>query len=143
MVVVGAARLDVHRASGLDREPLQGVWEQRDREPADPLTREGELDLGVRPPDEVDGGGGTRLVHRHDRGAVARHALTTAEGLLQGAPERRQDVLDRVVLVDVEISTRDALEVEPRVECEQREQMVEKPDPREGLSSGRFRRDRA
>ena len=46
-----------------------------------------------------------------------------------GAPERGEHVLDRVVLVDVEVAARDAVEIEPGVEGEQRQQVVEKPDP--------------
>ena len=46
-----------------------------------------------------------------------------------GAAERGKDVLDRVVLVDVEIAAGDAVEVESGVEGKQREQVVEEADP--------------
>ena len=114
VVVVGAGRLDVNRAACLHREPLERVREKREGEAADPLAGEGERDLGVRPPDEVDRGRGPRLVHRDDGRAVARDPLARAERLLQGAPERGEDVLDRVVLVDVEIAARNAVEIEAR-----------------------------
>ena len=48
VVVVLARRLDVHRAARLDREPLERVREQRQREPADAVAAERERDLGVR-----------------------------------------------------------------------------------------------
>ena len=129
VMVVGAGRLDVHGAAGLHREPLERVRQQREGEAADALAREGERDLGVRAPDEVDGRRRAGLVHRHDGRAVARDSLARAERLLDGAAERGEDVLDRVVLVDVEVAAGDAVEVEPGVEGEQRQQVVEKPDP--------------
>ena len=43
--------------------------------------------------------------------------------------EGRQDVLDGVVLVDVEITAGDAVEIEARVERQQRQEMVEEADP--------------
>ena len=84
-------------------------------------------------PDEVDGSEGARLVHRDDRGAVAREALARAECLLRRRAERGQDVLDRVVLVDVDVAARDTVEVEAGVEGEQREEMVEEADPRRDM----------
>ena len=75
VVIVGAGRLDVHRAAGLHGESLERVGEERQREPPDALAGERERDLGVRAPDEVDGSEGARLVHRDDRGAVPREAL--------------------------------------------------------------------
>ena len=38
VVVVLAGGLDVHRAAGLDREPLERVRQQRQREPADAVA---------------------------------------------------------------------------------------------------------
>ena len=83
----------------------------------------------MRAADEVDGGHGAGLVHRHDGRAVACDSLAAAERLLDGAAECGQHVLDRVVLVDVEIASGDAVEVEAGVEGEQREKVVEEADP--------------
>ena len=84
----------------------------------------------MRAPDEIDGGRRARLVHRHDGRAVAGDTLARAEGLLQRVPERGEHILDRVMLVDVEIATGNAGEVEPGMESEQREQVVEEADAR-------------
>ena len=50
------------------------------------------------------GGRCPRLVHRDDRRPVARDALARAKRLREGGAERREDVLDGVVLVDVEVT---------------------------------------
>ena len=50
-------------------------------------------------------------------------------------PSAASDVLDRVVLVDVEVAAGDAVEIEAGVEREQREQMVEEADPRRDVRS--------
>ena len=104
-------------------------------EAADTLAGEGERDLGVRPPDEIDGGRGPCLVHRDDGRAVARDPLSRAERLLEGAAEGGEDVLDGVVLVDVEIAARDAIEIEAGVEGQQRQEMVEEADSRRDVRS--------
>ena len=88
-----------------------------------------ELDLGVRPADEVDRRGRERLVHRHRRRAVARDAGTVAERSRERVAERGEDVLDRVVLVDVEVAAGEQLEVEAAVEGEERQQVIEEADP--------------
>ena len=129
MVVVLAARLDVQRDPGLHREALQRVREQRERETADAFPREGEVDLGVRAPDEVDRGCRPRLVHRHGRRAVARDAGAAVERLAERVAEPGEDVLDRVMLVHVEVAAGEELEVEAAVEAELREQVVEEADP--------------
>ena len=129
MVVVGPVRLDVDRATGLHREPLERVRKQREREPSDPLAVEGQRDLGVRAPDEVDRRGRACLVHRHDGRAIAGDPLPCSQRLGHGGPERGENVFDRVVLIDLEVATGDTVEIEPRVKGEQREQVVEKPDP--------------
>ena len=87
---------------------------QGEGEPTDPLAGERERDLGVRPPDEVDGRGRARLVHRHRRRPVARDPLPVAERLGQRVAERGEDVLDGVVLVHVDVAAREQLEVERR-----------------------------
>ena len=51
-----------------------------------------------------------------------------AERPAQRRAECGEDVLDGVVLVDVDVAARVELEVEPRVEGEQREQVVEEAD---------------
>ena len=118
----------MEREAALHRQPLERVREQRRREPADPVAGEDELDLGVRAADEVDRRGRERLVHRHRRRAVACDSGTVAERARERVAERGEDVLDRVVLVDVEVAAGEQLEVEAAVEGEERQQVIEKAD---------------
>ena len=125
------------RAGGLHGEAPQRVREQRQGQPADALARKRERDLGVRPPDEVDRCGRARLVHRHSRRPIARDALPIAERLRKRVPERCEDVLHRVMLVDVEVAPRQELEVHAGVERPECQQVVEEPDA--GLTAGTAR----
>ena len=129
-MVVRAGGGDVDRAPGLHGEALQRVRQQREREAADALAGERERDLCVRPPDEVDGRGCARLVHRDRRRPVASNALPVAERLGQSVAERSENVLHGVVLVHIEVTARDELEIEAGVERPEREQVVEEPDAR-------------
>ena len=129
-MVVLARRVDVQREARLHRKALQRVRQQRDREPANTFAAEREPHLRVRTADEIHGCGRAGLVHRHGRRAVARDALPAGEGGRERVPERGEHVLDEVVLVDVEVAARDELEVEPAVEGQQRQQVVEEADLR-------------
>ena len=83
----------------------------------------------MRPPHQVDGGGGLRLVHGHHGRAVAIQTVPGAECVAQGGAECREDVFDEVVLVDLEISAGQELEVGACLEREQGQQVVEESDP--------------
>jgi hypothetical protein len=128
VVVVLAGGLDVERQPCLDREPLERVRQEGDRELADAVAAEGERYLGVRTADEVDGGRGSGFVHRHGRGAVAGDARSAVERVGNPVPERGEDVLDGVVLVDVEVAAGEQFEVEAAVKRKQGEQVVEEAD---------------
>src|SRR5262245_15756179 len=111
MVVVRTACLEMQGELGLDREPLERVREQRDGEGADEATAESERDLRVRAADEVDGGSRARLVHRHGCGAVPVYPLSAVERSVERIAECGEHVLDRVVLVHLEVSTGQDLEI--------------------------------
>src|SRR5205814_7709254 len=96
----------------------------------DALAAEGEPDLRVRPPNEIDGRARPRLVHRDDRRAEPSDEASLAQRLRERVAERGEHVLRRVVLVDVEIAGGDALQVERAVPGEQLEQVVEEADAR-------------
>ena len=69
-------------------------------------TRTLEIDDRVRPAAEIDGRDGERLVHRHHEVAGAVDAAAVAERRRDGLAERDAEVLDRVVLIDVEVAGR-------------------------------------
>ena len=63
-----------------------------------------ERQLGVRAAAEVDGGACERVVHRHDRVAVARDAAPVAERRVERLAERERRVLGRVVVAGLEVA---------------------------------------
>ena len=82
----------------------------------------------MRPPAEIDCGDRQRFVHRHHEVAGAVDAAAVAERLRHGLAERDADVLDRVMLIDVEVARCAQLEIEAAVTREQLEHVIEKPD---------------
>ena len=96
---------------------------------ADPLAPERQIDHRVRPAADVDDRRREGLVHR-DRGvAEAGDARPVAEGGGERRAEDKGDVLDRVVLVDVEVAVRLDVEIEQAVVGERPEQVVVETDP--------------
>ncbi len=103
MVVAPRARKMERRARG-PREGLEGMLDELERQPADPLAAERQIDHRVRPATDVDDGPGQRLVHRDRRLAEPADPGTVAERLREGSPEHERHVLDGVVLVDIEVA---------------------------------------
>ena len=66
-----------------------------------------------------------------------------AERLLEGLPEHEPDILDRVVIVDVDVALGLDRQVEEPVLGEQRQHVVEKRDPGADLRHAACRRSRA
>ena len=83
-----------------------------------------ERELGERPPAEIDGRAGERVVHRHDRVAVARDPAPVAERPVERLAERERGVLDGVVVAGLEVAGALDDEVEPGVEGELLEEVV-------------------
>src|SRR5690606_1245160 len=104
------------------------------RQLADALARERPFEHEVRPAAEVDRDLGGRLVHRQQE-AVASDAALIAERALERLAERERDVLDRMVLVDVEVAAAFDLEREPAVLADLLEHVIEEADagPRDRL----------
>ena len=86
-----------------------------------------ERELGGGPAAEIDGGAGERVVHRHDRVAVARDAAAVAERAVERLAERERRVLGGVVLARLEVAGRLEHEVEAGVEGELLEEVVVEP----------------
>ena len=58
----------------------------------------------VGPSSKIDCAGGQRLVHRQREVAVAADAGPVAQGLAHGLPQADAHVLDRVMLIDVQVA---------------------------------------
>ena len=119
---------DVEVAQRICSEGLPEVFDQFAVEFADLLCRElGTEDHEVTAA-EVDRGGDERLFHRKREMSVASNALLVTDCLLDRLAQADSDVLDRVVLVDVEVTVGSYLQVEYSVPREEFEHMVEEAD---------------
>ncbi len=117
------------RGAGGPGKRLERVLDELERELADALAPEGQVDHGIRPPAEVDDGARQRLVHRHPGIAEAADPGPIAERGAERAAEDEGDVLDRVVLIDRQVTVGPDLEVEQAVMAERAEQVVPEADP--------------
>ena len=99
-------------------------------------------DGAERPAGDVDRAGGARLVHRHDRVAVAADPGAVAERLVERLAEHDPGVLDRVVGAGLEVAADLHAEAQPPVAREQLEHVVEEPDAGGDLLLARCRRGR-
>ena len=97
----------------------------------------------ARPAAEVDGRARERVVHRHDRVAVARDPAAVAERRVERLAERERRVLGRVVLAGLEVADALEHEVEPGVEGELLEQVVVEAGAGRDAHAARRRRGRA
>ena len=98
------------------------------RERAERLAREAELDHRARPSGQVHHGARERLVQRRVGRAEARDAAPFAERLIERLAEREAAVLDRVVIVDLEVAPAFQGQIEAGVPGQRAEHVVEEAD---------------
>ena len=110
-------------------EAVEEVVHQLRLQVADHAHAHFQINDGVRAATEIDGGHGQRFIHRHDEVASAVDPLAIAEGFEHRLTQHDADVLDRVMLIDVEIAGRSERQVEAAVPCEQLEHVVEEANP--------------
>ena len=82
----------------------------------------------MRPAAEVERDHGERLVHRHDEVPGAVDAAAVAERLRDRFAQRDAKILDRVVLIDVEVARGAHVEVERAMLREQLQHVIEETD---------------
>ena len=128
------AAADVERGAGGPGERLEGVLDQLERESTGMEAAEREVDDRIGSAADVDHGGRDRLVHRHRALAEAGDPGPVAERLGERRAEDERDVLDRVVLVDLEVAVGVDGEVEQAVVGERAQQVVVEADP--GVDAG-------
>ena len=131
VVVVPAVEhgeVEVH--PGVLGEAIKEVPHHLRREVADGGAVEGGVEHEVEPAGEVDGAAGQRLVHRHERVAVAVDVGLVAERFGERLPERDAHVLDGVVVVHVQVALAADGEAEAAVAREEVEHVVEEADAR-------------
>ena len=134
VMVVAAGAAQVERRAGGPGERLERVLDELERQAAGALAAERQVDDRVRPAADVDDGGRERLVHRHGALAEAGDPGPVAERLGERGAEDERDVLDRVVLVDLEVAVGVDRQVEQAVVGERAEQVVVEADA--GVDAG-------
>src|SRR6056297_493342 len=127
--VVGilSAQIDVQ---GAFERLGQGCEEMRDHfsvQAADRLAREGPVEDKGRTAGEVDGDPGQRFVHRQGE-AIAADAGAIAKRTMQGLTKGECAVLDRVVLVDVQVTGAIEFQAEAAVSGNLLEHVIEESD---------------
>ncbi len=124
-------------------ERLEGMLDELGRQGPDPLPAEGDVDDGVRPPADVEDRRREGFVHRHRRVAEAADPGSIAERLGHGTAQDKGDVLDRVVLVHLEVAGHPDGQVEEAVMRERSEQVVVEAHAGAGRPRPPSRRGRA
>src|SRR5690606_36777686 len=127
VVRIVAAQPDMDIRAERLGERAEEMRHELGRQAADPLARERALEDEIGPPAEVDRDLRVRLVHRQQE-AVTADAVLVAERALQRIDERERDLLDRVMLVDLEIAVAFNLEREAAVLADLLEHMVVEAD---------------
>ena len=128
MVIVAPGAGEVERDARRPRERFERVLDELERQAADPLAAERQVDHGVRTAADVDDRVGERLVHRDRALPEPGDPGSIAERLGERRAEDERDVLDRVVLVDLEVAVGADGEVEQAVVGERAEQVVVEAD---------------
>src|SRR3954469_4526772 len=108
------------------REALEEVLHQLCLQIPDEARLHAQVDDRVRASGEIDRGDGERLVHRHHEIAGAIEPSARPERRRHGFAERDAHVLDGVMLIDVEISSRLQRQVERAMTSEEFQHVVEK-----------------
>src|SRR5579863_102579 len=136
LVVIGAPvrHLQVQVGAYTRSESLEEVFEQVDIKIAYALAarrsagkrRCAEYEIGA--PAQVDGGERQRLIHGHHKVAGAVDPLLRTERQAQRLAEHDAGVLNRVMLIDVEVAARLEFQVKPAVPREKLKHVVEKAD---------------
>ena len=128
MRVAAVVQRDVQVAQAVGRQRLPEVFDQLTVELPDLRGGERGREHQVVAPAQVDGAGHERLFHRQREVAVAADARLVAQRLLDGLADADADVLDRVVLVDLQVARGAHRQVDGRVPGQQREHVVEEAD---------------
>ncbi len=79
----------------------------------------------IRAPADIDHRRAQRLVERHRRAAEAPDSRTIAQRLAKRASEHQADILDRVMVVNLEVTVGGDLEIEEAVAGETFQHVIE------------------
>src|SRR5260370_8936801 len=113
--------------SGL-RETLEEIFHQLDLEIADASCGDLGIHYAIGPSSEINRSGRESFVHGHQEKTGTQNAALGAESSLHGFAEGDADVLDRVMLVNIEVAAGAHVEIKRAVACNQLEHVVEETD---------------
>jgi hypothetical protein len=126
--VVPVRLLDVQVHAAVRAERVEEILDQRRVEVPDPVARQLDPVHQVGPIREVEVDGDARVGHRNPGRAEAAQTRAVADRLAQRLAQDNADVLDRVVLVDLEVALGAHAQVEQSVARERVQQVVEEGD---------------
>ena len=133
MAVAAIRDEDVYVAQDVDGKGVPEVGDQLAVELADLGRGKFGFEDKIGPPAEIDRATGQGLVHRQRKVAVAANAGPIAQGLPHGLPQADADVLDRVMLIDVQVALGLDHEIKGRMFGQKGEHVVEEADARGDL----------
>ena len=128
MVVVPAGAAQVEGRPRRARERLEGVFDELARQGPDLLGPERQVDHGVGATPDIEDRGREGFVHGHACRAEAVDAGPIAQRRRDRGTEDERHILDRVVVVDVEVAGRLDLEIDEGVMSQRGQEVVVEPD---------------
>ena len=135
--VFAVKHLDVKRYSGILRERLEELTEKFGIHRADLLGGECHTPNEVRAPRDIERGARQRLVHRQIGMGIARNAAHVAKRFRHGKAQRNAAILNRVMLVDMQVALGGQRDIDARMARELLQHMIEKADTcGDGKSAG-------
>ena len=126
--ICSVKRLDVQGDPGIHRERLEELAYQLGIERPDLVPWELRAEHEERSSRDVDRRPRKRLVHRQHGVGIAGDAGALAQRLTKRLAEGDAGVLDRMVVVDMQVALRRDVHVDKRVACELVEHVVEEAD---------------
>src|SRR5262249_40118071 len=135
MAVLAINALDMQGQPGMLRESTEPLLEQLAIDAADRGALEGDLPDQIWPVGGVERDPRQRLVHRDQRGAITADAGAIAQRLGHRLTQHNAGILDRMVLVDMQIAFRVQFDIDETVPGKLLQHMVEEADPGDNASS--------
>src|SRR5262245_55195209 len=117
--------LEMHVRARTLREALEEIGQQLRLEIADALHLQSEIDNCMRTSAQIDRGDAEGFVNRHDEIAGAIDAAARAERRRHRFAQRDPEILDRMVLIDVEIALRLDGQIESAMPGDEIEHVIE------------------
>src|SRR5688572_25670243 len=105
------------------------MWDVLARQLADGLTAQTECHVGKRSPGKVHDRPSQCLVQWGERPPEAIDSAPLSQGAIERFTQRQATVLDRMMIVHVQVAFAGQHQVEPSVAAQRVEEMIQEPDP--------------